>query len=170
MKACLAAAALAAILSACASFDGRGLMPGQSTAQEVEALMGPSHAVRQQPNGERWVYYSREPFGRAIYLARIGPGGVLVAIEQTLTDLNIDRIEKGKWTREEVANLLGPPSRVTKFPRNGRESWEYFYRPNGVTGSPMVLYVTFAPEGTVYEIDRLDESSLYISPSGFIFR
>jgi hypothetical protein len=36
----LAVSALVALASGCASFDGRGLVPGKSTQAKVEALMG----------------------------------------------------------------------------------------------------------------------------------
>src|SRR3954463_5709304 len=99
MKTWVAAIIGAVLLCACASFDGRGLVPGQSTQQDVEALMGPAAASRPQQNGETWVYYSRQPFGRVMYVARINPQGLLIALDQRLTDPNIDTIEKGRWVR-----------------------------------------------------------------------
>ena len=46
------ASAFFLILSGCASFDGRDLVPGQSSATEVEAAMGPAADKRPGANGE----------------------------------------------------------------------------------------------------------------------
>ncbi len=50
-KAACAAVAVAALLAGCASFDGRGLAPGKSTAAEVEALMGAPAEKLSLPDG-----------------------------------------------------------------------------------------------------------------------
>ena len=55
--------ALAVLLTGCASFDGRGLVAGQSTADEVERLMGPAADKRAGPGGETWLYYPRQRIG-----------------------------------------------------------------------------------------------------------
>ena len=60
----LAALGLAILLAGCASFDGRGLMPGQSTAADVESVMGAPAEKRQVANGETWYFYPRQPYGR----------------------------------------------------------------------------------------------------------
>ena len=153
-------------LAGCASIDGRGLVPGQSTQQDVEAKMGRPVETRRQANGETWLYYSSQPYGRANYVARIAPGGTMVAFENRLTDANVAKIQIGKWTREEVRELLGPPAQVTSFPRMDREAWTYYLRPFGTSGTPMVLYAQFSADGIAREVYEFDESSLYITPHG----
>ena len=70
---------LAIALAACASFDGRGLVPGQSTAADVESVMGAPAETRKMANGETWLYYPRQPYGRVTFVARLGPDGRLLA-------------------------------------------------------------------------------------------
>ena len=80
-------ALLALELAGCASFDGRGLAPGQSTAADVERVMG-APAEKRQVGAETWYFYPRQPYGRAMYVARVGSDGRLAALEQRLTDGN----------------------------------------------------------------------------------
>lgn len=106
-----AASAIAALvlLGACASFDGRGLVPGKSIATEVEALMGPPAQRLSLPAGETALYFSRLPAGRAMYVATIGPDGVLRSLEQRLTRENMAKLIPGSSTMKEVRELFGPP-------------------------------------------------------------
>ena len=60
---------IALLVAGCASFDGRGLVAGQSTAQDIERLMGPAADKRAGPGGETWLYYPRQPFGRKTFVA-----------------------------------------------------------------------------------------------------
>src|SRR5260370_8440370 len=73
------------LLAGCASYSGRELEPGRSSAEEVEALMGPSAERRSAPNGESARYYSRLPFGRPRYAARFDRNGRLIAVAPTPT-------------------------------------------------------------------------------------
>ena len=53
-----------------------------------------------RPGGGKALYFSRLPFGRAIYKASFGPEGLLRSVGPTLTRANIDRIQVGATTRE----------------------------------------------------------------------
>ena len=86
---------LVLLLAGCASFDGRSLVPGQSTVAEVEKAMGPAAEKRPGPNGETVYYYPRLPWGYVSYAARIAPDGKLVALEQRLTEENIAKLKPG---------------------------------------------------------------------------
>src|SRR5438445_2610289 len=89
-------------LSGCASYDGRGLVPGQSTEAQVEALMGPSVDRRSGPQGETHVYYSRMPYGGEVYVARIGPDGKLKAMEQRLSEQYFAKARLGVSRKEDM--------------------------------------------------------------------
>jgi hypothetical protein len=141
-------------LGGCASFDGAGLVPGQS-AQEVEALMGPA-AERRQKGTETWLYFPRQPNGKAMYVARIDGGGKLIALEQRLTLENVSRMTAGKSTREEMRELLGPPTTVNDYPRQGRQVWGYrMFADNTSRGA--ALYAQFSPDGVLREIFQVYE-------------
>jgi hypothetical protein len=139
-------------LAGCASFDGRGLVPGQATAEQVDALMGPADDKRVH-GAETWLYYSRQPYGLANYTARIGPDGKLIAIEQRLNEQNVASLERGKTRRGDVLELLGPPYKVWNFPRMPREVFEYRMGIMGAASVPQGLYVQMTPDdGVVREI------------------
>ena len=137
------------LLAGCAGFSGRGLVPGQSSAQDVEALMGPVTEVRGLPGGGSLRYYSREPYGREIYVARIGADGKLRGIEQRLDWVNVHAVREG-MRAEEVRERLGPPFEVTRWPRQQRDVWEYPYR--HAVRERRVLFVQFSYDGVVREV------------------
>jgi hypothetical protein len=149
----LPAFALLLLIAGCAGFSGRGLVPGQATEQQVEALMGPSADVRKQPNGDTVRFYSRQPYGREIYAARIGGDGKLVSLEQRLTEANIAKLQVGTRAGD-VRELIGPPYRVDAYPRMQREVWTYKVH----SGSfPKDLYVQLSADGLVREVMMMDD-------------
>lgn len=154
MKSTVLSLLAAALLAACAGFDGRGLVPGQSTAADVEALMGEPADVQKEANGETVLWYPRLRYGRQNYAARIGPDGKLLAIEQRLTEENIAKLVRGQSQAGNVRELLGPPHRADPFPRMEREIWTYYLR-----GSPnwKVLYVQLSADGVVREVYYMDD-------------
>ena len=122
---------LAALIAGCASVDGRGLVAGQSSLRDVEAIMGQPADKRLGPGGETVYWYPQLPYGRASYAARIAPDGHLIALEQRLTDANIARVVKDKSTANEVLDLLGPPYQPIVYRRLEREVFTYPMRVPG---------------------------------------
>ena len=112
------------LLSGCASYSGRDLQPGKATAGDVTALMGPPGMEVKRPNGDTWLYFPRNPWGRVTYVAALGPDGLLIDVEQRLTYDNIHSIKKDQRI-EDVRLLLGPPREVWLMPRTGWPIWEY---------------------------------------------
>jgi hypothetical protein len=146
---------IATVLAGCASYAGRGLVPGQSSAEEVEALMGPAADRRPGVAGETVRYYPRQPYGREMYAARIGPDGKLRAIEQRLTESNLPRLTTGASRAEDVRNLFGPPYKVDNYARLAREVWTYKMYGDGT--QPKDLYVQFSGDGIVREVLLVDD-------------
>ncbi len=120
----LLAAWLIVLLAGCAAYTGRGLEPGKATAGDVTALMGPPAMEVKRPNGDTWLYFPRNPWGRVTYVAALGPDGRLIDVEQRLTYDNIHSIKEGQRI-EDVRLLLGPPREVWLMPRTGWPIWEY---------------------------------------------
>jgi hypothetical protein len=114
-------AALVALLLAagCASFDGRSLQPGKSTTADVTALMGTPALTLKGPDGETLQYFERYLTGPAMFVARLGPDGVLRGIEQRLVYANIHAVKEGMRAAQ-VRELLGPPYSVSRLPRPQR--------------------------------------------------
>lgn len=142
------------VLAGCASYDGRGLVSGQSTGEQVEAVMGPAVQQRTTQAGDTQRYYARYPFGREMYVATIGADGKLKSLEQRLTEENFDKIALGASRAEEIRVLLGPPYRVYRFPRMEREIWEYPWQ--GLT-SMRVLLVQYSYDGVVRELYSIED-------------
>ena len=135
------------LLAGCASYDGHSLVPGRSTAAEVETTMGRPSEQRRR-DGESIWYYSRGPLGFHAYAVRIGPDGVVRSIEQRLTVENVRRIVPGSTTRDEVRELFGPPFVVSELPRLQREVWEYQLLDVAFRWK---LFVQFSADGVVRE-------------------
>ena len=155
----LPAMCVALILAGCASFDGRGLTPGVSTAADVESVMGAPAEKRQGANGETWLFYPRQPFGRTTFVARIAPDGRLIAVEQRLTDENVAKIIANTTRAEEVRDLFGPPWSTMQVARMDRDIWTWHMRRYGDPGIPVSLNVQMSPDGVVREVVIIDESS-----------
>jgi hypothetical protein len=149
--------ALAALLAGCASFDGRGLVAGQSTAGDVERLMGPASEQRTRADGEKWLYYPNQPFGRKVLVARLGPDERLIAVEQRLSEEYIAKLVPGQSRREDVLALFGQPYERLSFPRMDRDAWSWQMRQFG--NLPASLNVQMSPDGVVREIYVLDENN-----------
>jgi hypothetical protein len=150
----LAIAAATLLLGACASFDGRGLVPGQSRAADVEASMGSPHQRLALPNGDTALYYSRLPEGRKMFVATLAPDGTLRGIEQRLEYPFIKRIVPNTTTAAQVRELLGPPWTSTRMARQQRVVWEYPWR--NVEDRRM-LWVQFSDDEVVREVIELHD-------------
>ena len=144
------------MLAGCASFDGRGLAPGQSSATDVERVMG-APADKRQVGGETWYFYPRQPYGRAMYVARVAPEGRLVALEQRLTDANVAKIVPNATRAQDVRDLLGPPWTAVQYAGVDRAVWTWWMRRYGDPGVPVELVVQMSPDGVVREVFVLQQ-------------
>jgi hypothetical protein len=145
---------LALSIAACASFDGRGLVPGQSSEADVAATMGRPALTLERPGGGRLLYFSRLPYGREIYKASIGPDGALRSLEPTLTPANIRGLEMDKATRDQARELLGPPYRITRAPFKPLEVWEYPWR---IMEDRRILWLSFSDDGVLREMIEMHD-------------
>jgi hypothetical protein len=150
-------AGCASCLGGCATYSGSGLVPGQSTVQDVEAAMGEPALVREAPGGGQVLWYPRLPFGRESFAAHIDADGTLVSIEQRLDPQYIARLVPGKSTAEDVLDTLGPPYKIYQYPRKQREAWEYQLRTPPENKN---LYVQLSPDRVVREVFQLNERDL----------
>ena len=162
MKALLAALA-AALVAGCAGHQS--LVPGQSTLAEVSAAMGAPAHRRERPDGETWLYYPSQPFGRKVFVARLAPDGKLRALEQRLTEENVAKLVPNHSRKEDVLDLFGPPYEALAFPRLERETWSLHMR--HFADIPAGLHVQMSADGVVREVYLLDED---VSDDRMIFR
>ena len=141
------------LLAGCAGYDGRTLVPGQSTGAEVEKLMGPSQDKRTGPSGETVLWFPRLPAGRVSYAARIGTDDRLIAIEQRLTREYLDQLKPGVSRERDVRDVLGPPYRADPFPRMQRDIWTY--QAQGI--QPQLIVVQFSKDSLLREAYMFDD-------------
>jgi SmpA / OmlA family len=122
-------ALLAAIvfLSGCASFDGRGLKPGEASEADVRQLMGAPAAVRPVAGGGSVLSYPRGPMGLYTYMVRIDGNGRLVAIEQVLNRAHFDKVRSG-MSKDDVSRMIGPPGAIRDYLGPNQIAWDYRYR------------------------------------------
>lgn len=135
---------------------GSDLSPGRSTEKDVRKSMGKPTLIRKTADGGQVLWYSKLPYGRENWAARLNAKGVLVSFDQRLTDANISQIHPDKTTANQVADLLGPPYRKVKNAFNDRVVWDYQLQPRP---SPETLYVEVSPDGVVRKVYKLIDRS-----------
>jgi hypothetical protein len=123
-----AAALCAAVLCACASYDGHQLTPGQSTLQDVRAAMGEPALQWVNPDHSMQLSYPRGPSGFHSFMVYLGPDGRLQRIENVMDQASFYRIDRG-MSEQDVLRILGPPvPQWTNYFSARRELvWEWRY-------------------------------------------
>ncbi len=119
---------LLALLSACASYDGRGLQAGLSTRQDVERLMGPPALRWAVQTGGEQLAYPRGPMGYHTYMVMIDASDRLLSIRNVLEPSTFARIGEG-MSQDEILQWLGPPTPewTSYFERRDELVWEWRY-------------------------------------------
>jgi hypothetical protein len=143
------AAILALALSGCAS-----LVVGQSREADVRAAMGAPARERQLPDGDRQLYYPRQPLGHENYRVTLAPDGTVRSVEQLLTEENFARLRPG-MTQAEVEQQLGRHAETMSFPNLQEDvlSWRFY---DGVN-TPMFFNAHFDPPGRLKYTTRTEE-------------
>ena len=144
------------LLAGCAGYDGRSLVPGQSSGAEVEKVMGPAADKRAGAGGETVLWFPRLPYGRVSYAARIGKDDRLIAVEQRLTRENLDQLKPGVSRENDVRDLLGPPQRIDRFPFKQVDAWTY--QAQGI--EPQLMVVELSKDGVVGRAYMFDDPQM----------
>lgn len=155
----LAALATLGLLSACASYDGRGLRPGVAGVDDVERLMGPPALRWRAADGSQRLAYPRGPSGFHTFMAHIAADGRLLRIENVLDSKGFAAIHAG-MREDDVLRALGPsdPAATAYFAARDERVWGWRYCDDW--NEAAVFYVLFdATAGTVRSTLSLSESS-----------
>lgn len=152
----------ALLVAGCTSFSGAGLVPGQATEADVVAKMGPPAQTLRKPDGTQALYFSRLPEGRQIFMASIGPDGLLQKIEPTLDYAHINRIKAGVTTAAQAREILGPPYSAYKAPFKNVDVWEYQWQ---LVEERRLLWLAVSPDGIVREVTDIHDHG-YDEPTG----
>ncbi|MES2999988.1 MAG: hypothetical protein V4787_04795 [Pseudomonadota bacterium] len=126
-------------------FGGYDIAPG-TPRDAVIARMGPPQRVVRIDGGER-LQYSLQPYGQFAWMVDLDASGKVVRARQVLTDTNFQRIEPGKWTRDDVEREFGRPAMIDAV-----ASWDgpvMTYRWRDVQGSDMFYWVYLDRGGVV---------------------
>ncbi len=146
----LAIALVALLLAGCVTFEGSGLLPGQSKADDVQKAMGaPSDRIL-FPDGSATWFYTTAPMGRTTHAVHLSPEGVVKSIEQVLTQQLIAKLVPGTTTSARVREILGPPGRISRMDRQERNVWEY--RMYNDAQDDFDLYVQLSDDDIVREV------------------
>jgi hypothetical protein len=147
MRRLLLSLPLAALLAACAGnpFNVSALQPGASRQQVIER-MGPPTRIVPLAGGER-LQYSLQPFGREAWMVDLDGSGRVVSARQVLNTLSFNRIEPGRWTRNDVEREFGPPARIDAVSSWNGPVMTYYWR--DLDRSDMFYWVYLDPQGVV---------------------
>lgn len=130
------------IVAACASYDGRGLKPGEASLEDVYVTMGQPAMRWQNPDGTQQLAYPRGPAGFHTFMVQVGANGTVQSIENVLDNQHLANVRAGMG-KEEVLRILGPSDAGLTMYFKARDElvWDWRYRPIG--GDPMRMMVLF---------------------------
>jgi len=112
------------VLAACAG-GGANLVPGQSTAADVEKSMGRPKEKTTNSAGESVWFYTSAPNGQTTNAVRMKPDGTMISMQQVLTKENWSKVIAGKTSSKEARELLGPPGEVSRAFGASSDQWTY---------------------------------------------
>lgn len=121
-------ALLAALLGACAAYDGFGLPAGAARVEDMERVMGPPAMRWREPDGGETLVYPRGPMGYHTFFVRIDARGTVLSRENVLDTRHFARIRAG-MTTDEVVRILGPSVAAWTVYYEARDElvWEWRY-------------------------------------------
>lgn len=128
MKPTLKILPIVLLLSACASYDGRGLQPGAAGFDDIVRVMGQPAMQWQNSDGSRQLAYPRGPMGVHTYMAVIGADGKLKSLKNVLNEKTFAQVQPD-MSKDQVLRLLGPsePSWTAYYARRDELVWEWRY-------------------------------------------
>jgi hypothetical protein len=138
------------ILPGCATVFGSPPLPG-ATEQEVITKMG-APANRYRVGDQTLLEYPGGYYGQRTWMARLGPDGRLIAVEQVRTTERFGQIRINQSTKQEVLQMVGTPSETSWLSLPQLEVWAYRYKESEVWNS--IMYVQFDRSGIVRKLEN----------------
>lgn len=119
---------VALLVAACASYNGRGLVPGESTLADVVRVMGKPAMQWENPDRSRQLSYPRGPFGYDSFMVFVDAQGRLQRIQNVLNSETFAKVRPG-MSQAEVLRLLGPsePTWTAYYEARRELDWEWRY-------------------------------------------
>lgn len=113
---------LVCLLAACVGGVPPSLEPGKTTARQLLEQFGPPSMVWSEGDGSLQMEFARVAQGGGNFMARVAPDGVLLNLQQVLTDARVASLQPG-MSRDEVRRHLGQPAKVENLPEG--EVWHW---------------------------------------------
>lgn len=152
MKAFIASLQLlvSALSAKCMSFFSPYPLPG-ANEQEVVVRMG-EPANRYRDGSQTLLEYPGGHFGQQTFMARMGPDGRMISLEQVRTLEKFGTVKVGQASKDDVLRNVGTPSETSWLPLPQQEVWSYRYRENNVWDS--MMHIHFDQDGVVRKIEN----------------
>jgi len=99
-------------LGGCSVFPISSVKPGMSREEVVSTMGQPTAAVNLQ-QGSR-LQYSGQPGGQYAFMIDLDAAGRVASVRQVLTEKDFERIQLGKWTRDDVLREFGRPAMIER--------------------------------------------------------
>jgi hypothetical protein len=144
MRSLVLAAAL--VLAGCAHpWNTVDIAPGTPRDQVLARAGQPARVVPLAGGGQR-LQYTLQPLGRYAFMVDLDAAGRVVNARQVLTESNFQRIEPGRWTRDDVEREFGPPALVDHVTSFQGDVLTYRWAERN---EPMFYWVYVDPRGVV---------------------
>jgi len=116
------------LLTACASYGGKGLESGISTSEDVLQVMGKPAISLRNPDGSQLLFYPHGPAGFVTFMVQIDRKGLMAGKENVLDTKHFGQIRAG-MSKDDVLRILGPsqPQWTVYFERRNELVWEWRY-------------------------------------------
>lgn len=111
---------LASLLAAC--IGSSSVEPGKTTLPQLLEQLGQPSMVWSERDGSLQMEFARVTQGGGNFMARLAPSGVLLSLQQVLTEASVDALRQG-MSRDEVRRQMGRPARTEHVA--GGEVWHW---------------------------------------------
>jgi hypothetical protein len=146
MRTWILAAASAVVLAACAHpWNSMNVAPG-TPRDQLLAQAGQPARVLPLANGGQRLQYTLQPMGHYAFMVDLDAGGRVVRSRQVLAEAEFNRIEPGRWTRDDVEREFGPPAWTDRVASFTGTVMTYRWRAGN---EPMFYWVYVDPQGVV---------------------
>jgi len=140
------ALACALVLAGCAHpWNTVDIAPGTSREQVIARAGQPVRVLPLAGGGQR-LQYTLQPLGRYAFMVDLDAAGRVVSARQVLTQASFERIEPGRWSRDDVEREFGPPAMVDHVASFQGDVLTYRWAERN---EPMFYYVYVDPHGVV---------------------
>jgi hypothetical protein len=138
--------AAAVVLAGCAHpWNTVDIAPGTPRDQVLARAGQPTRVVPLAGGGQR-LQYTLQPLGRYAFMVDLDAAGRVVSARQVLTEPNFQRIEPGRWTRDDVEREFGPPALIDHVASFQGDVLTYRWAERN---EPMFYWVYVDPRGVV---------------------